>query len=212
MTLPFGSGCATMNTTLTLNAATGWVRLQGVENGVLIQILNGSVVYYAYSATKPLVLTGYELAPSPNPIPLFGGSIWVRAKGSAHITYSPAAIGNNTPYGLIGQLADLHTLNKTTLVEAINETYDRIGIGGGGGGSPVYSGEYTLTDVDISAKQFQLPYLPDPASLKLEVFGGCLQRRNVDYWVDGNIVKWTGLALESLVDSGSVLSLFFIRG
>lgn len=192
-----------MSKTLTLNAATNWVKLQGVENGVLIQILNGSVVYYAYSDTKPLTLTGYELAPSPNPIPLFGGSIWVRAKGVAHVTYSPAAIGNNTPYGLIGQLPDLHTQAKNNLVEAINEVYDR---------SPVYSDEYILTTQDIQNKQFTLPYTPVPASFKLEVFGGCLQRRNVDYWIEGNLVKWTGLALETLVDPGSVLSLFFIRG
>lgn len=63
-----------------------------------------------------------------------------------------------------------------------------------------------ITSGEIIAKEFDLPSIPVfPDQVEIIPIGGLQQHLNVDYYMDGQTVKWDGLALETLLVAGSIL-------
>jgi len=111
-----------MDNTISIEISRDWVPLQGVENGVNLQRASGASVYYTYSTLPPPARTGgFKLLPSTEPAKLNGGKIWVRSAGTSSISYTPIDVGAQSPAESIGDLTDLPTVNKTSLVASIVE-------------------------------------------------------------------------------------------
>lgn len=118
----------------------------------------------------PLHLSAGEWSVSVVGKEYWGGELVERiTSDSATITVKPFKVGKETPFpeptpteierveGKIGNLPDLVTKDKTSLVNAINEVYRRGGAGGGGGDgfSPIIDTteiegghRVTITDID----------------------------------------------------------------
>ena len=187
-----------------------WVELPGTSQGVIIQRLSGAKLYYRYADTRPHddVYLGFLEGGGIEPISLIGGRIWVRSAGTTMLAWQAAVIASNTPGALIGDLADYNGGNHTNVVSILNEllqvqtTSDYV---------PVTL-DLVLTLTDISNAYIDLPHTPMTDTLQLDVYGGTRQRRNVDFILTGSRLSWSTLALELLLDEGSVVSVFYFRG
>ena len=126
----------------------------------------------------PLHLSAGEWAVSVVGKEYWNGELVERiTSDSATINVKPFKVGKETPFpeptpteierveGKIGNLPDLATKDKTSLVNAINEVYRRGGAGGGGadGFSPIVEVEaiegghrVTITDID-GPESFDIP-------------------------------------------------------
>ena len=65
-----------------------------------------------------------------------------------------------------------------------------------------------VTAAQVLAKQIVLPSAPQTEVL-LDVVGGTLQKQNVDFVVTGNLLSWTGLSLELLLEAGNYLTISY---
>ena len=65
-----------------------------------------------------------------------------------------------------------------------------------------------LSAAQVLAKQIELPSAPQTEVL-LVVVGGTLQKQNVDFVVTGNLLSWTGLSLELLLEVGNYLTISY---
>lgn len=199
--------------TRTLEIRRGWTALEYTPDGVFIQRLEGARLFYIYSDTLPSRdLSGLEFhANQDGYMALTGGQIWLRCENYAVVTYVPGVVSDRPVGEILGDLDDLETTDKSSLVAAINEVkeqVDAIAIST----SNVFMGDIPLTATDVTNKFLTLPFTPIPETLMVDIYGGIRQRRNVDYAISGNVLDWDGLALELLVTSDSVLSIQCIRG
>lgn len=72
----------------------------------------------------------------------------------------------------------------------------------------VYTDNFEVTPLAISQKQVVLSHTPtQPTKVELSVFGGIEQRPNVDFIVTGDVLSWSGLALELLLDVGTAFTV-----
>jgi hypothetical protein len=193
-----------------------WVRLEGTAQGVRLQLLSGTPFYYRYAQTEPYWKeVGFQFKEDEDKFVDLEGSplsIWVKSTEYTVIEYTPRVVTDEGSLSLvIGDLTDLETVDKTSLVGAINELNQRID-DFSVSASAAFFGDFVLSASDISGKQLMLPFTPIPETLQLDVYGGIRQRRNVDFIVSGNVISWGSLALEMLVEQDSVLSIQCIRG
>lgn len=65
-----------------------------------------------------------------------------------------------------------------------------------------------VTAAQVLARQIVLPSAPQTEVL-LNIVKGTLQRQNIDFVVAGNILSWTGLSLELLLEAGDYLSISY---
>lgn len=69
---------------------------------------------------------------------------------------------------------------------------------------------YEVKSIDITNKFITLEESPiDDTRINLLVYGGTHQRPLIDFVVSDNILSWSGLALETLIDSGSYLYITY---
>lgn len=69
---------------------------------------------------------------------------------------------------------------------------------------------YTLTSTDISNKYIVLDNTPSsPLEVDLIIYGGISQKSGVDFTISGNILDWNSLALELLLETGSIIKTVY---
>lgn len=69
----------------------------------------------------------------------------------------------------------------------------------------------TLNSSMIAAKEVDLPVRASyPTQVVVDVIGGCSQFYGIDYTCDGLKVSWSGLDLESLLESGDHIRIAFL--
>lgn len=69
---------------------------------------------------------------------------------------------------------------------------------------------YEVKSIDVTNKYITLEESPiDDTRINLLVYGGTHQRPLIDFVVSDNILSWSGLALETLIDSGSYLYITY---
>jgi len=69
----------------------------------------------------------------------------------------------------------------------------------------------TLSEAMIAAKEVALPLRASyPDQVVVDVIGGCSQFYGVDYTCDGLKLSWSGLDLETLLDSGDHIRIAFL--
>lgn len=79
-------------------------------------------------------------------------------------------------------------------------------------GEQYFQTEYILNAAAIQAKQITLTPVPI-SRVRLNVLRGIEQDQDVDYLVDNNgVLSWNGLALETLVESGTKLYISYFIG
>lgn len=197
--------------TMTLRIRRTWVKLTGVSQGFYLQRVSGANVYYLYSPTPPKKNEiGHRYVNFNDPTPLVGGDVYVRSDGVSIIGVTPYIVtdrAGDDALDYIGDLGQLPTSNKQTLVGAIQEIYSSGG-GSGGGGNTIYY-EVEVTALMVANKSLTLPDNPVPSSLRLNVYTGVLQRLNVDYTLTGDVVAWDSLGFELLIEEGMVLSFSY---
>ena len=83
------------------------------------------------------------------------------------------------------------------------------GTGGGGSGATTSISQEIVVDNQIyTNKRIILNNAPKaPEYLDLFIYGGIKQRPNFDFLLVGNIISWDSLALDLLVDVGTVISV-----
>lgn len=187
-----------------------WVELPGTSQGVILQRLSGAKLYYRYANERPHddVYLGFLEGGGIEPISLIGGRIWVRSAGVTMLAWQAANIAPNTPGALIGDLNDYQGITHTNVVSILNELLQ---LQSSNVSAPVVL-DIVLTATDIANRYIDLPYPPLLNTLQLNVYGGIRQRLNVDFTLTGSRIAWSALALELLIDEGSVLSVFYFRG
>lgn len=79
--------------------------------------------------------------------------------------------------------------------------------GGGSGNQQLY--DHVLTPLEIADKAMNLPSTP-ASVVHISLYGGIEQRQNVDFIVNGNVLSWDTLAMQLLVESGSVMSINYL--
>jgi hypothetical protein len=79
-------------------------------------------------------------------------------------------------------------------------------------GQPVFLAEgyaqeqFVITSTQFEAKRLTLSQIPaQPEQTSVFIIGGTEQLYNVDYQISGRDIVWAGLALEYLLDIGSVV-------
>lgn len=84
---------------------------------------------------------------------------------------------------------------------------------GGLGISNFYFEEFILAPSDIAAKQVQLTLPPNPTNkVQVELQGGPTQYSGIDFIVTNDVISWSQLAIEGLVEVGSILIVkYFIK-
>ena len=84
---------------------------------------------------------------------------------------------------------------------------------GGLARSNFYVEQFVLTSNDITAKKVTLTLSPNPTNkVEVEIQGGPTQYSGIDFVVNNNEVSWAQLAVESLVEVGSILTVkYFIK-
>ena len=196
--------------TINLEVREFWIELQDVHEGVLLQKVNGAVVYYLYSDITPdRKKIGFVLNKTDNPIPLYGGRIWVRSERYTEIAYTPVKVDKPNLEGDIGVLNNLPTNNKGSLVDAIIELEGRIQQIES---NTVVSYYYTVSNLDILNKQLTLQHLPVRDTVIIQPHMGIAQFLDVDFTVTGNIVSWDTLALELLLLEGQRIYISYTIG
>lgn len=75
-----------------------------------------------------------------------------------------------------------------------------------GAESLIVDEEITITPLMITNKELTLQFVvTNPSLMELVVFGGIHQRPMVDFLVTSNKIQWNSLALELLLDVGTVI-------
>jgi hypothetical protein len=84
---------------------------------------------------------------------------------------------------------------------------------GGLGISNFYFEEFILTADDVAAKKVRLTLSPNPTSkVQVELQGGPTQYSGIDFIVVDDEVRWDSLAIEGLVEVGSIFIVkYFIK-
>lgn len=98
-----------------------------------------------------------------------------------------------------------------------NPTTGKLDLVGSGGSGPANSiaSKYivenrTLTTLEATNMQLTLDNTP-PQNLKvsLDIVSGVTQEYGTDYIVNGNILSWSGLALETVLSAGDKLRIIY---
>lgn len=195
--------------TITLEVREYWIELNDTLAGVLLQKVSGAIVYYLYSEKEPdRKRIGTVLNKTDNPVPLFGGKIWVRSEKYAVITYLSVPVDKPGLEQDIGDLTLLPTNNKESIVDAIVELEQRIAASESGG---YHAFKHVVTVSEISNKQLLLPHIPVRESINIQPQMGIPQFLDIDFTLTGNIVNWDALALELLLQSGQQLFISYIK-
>lgn len=72
--------------------------------------------------------------------------------------------------------------------------------------TPPQTDYITLTSQDISRKYIELEAIPPyPENVVVTPFGGIAQIANVDFTVEGKILRWNGLGLDTFLEAGDKL-------
>ena len=84
---------------------------------------------------------------------------------------------------------------------------------GGLGVGNFYFEEFILTPADIAAKQVRLTLSPNPSNkVQVELQGGPTQYSGIDFVVIDDVISWASLAIEGLIEVGSILIVkYFIK-
>lgn len=208
--------------TKTLVVRKNWIKLENTQQGCLLQHIDGVTVYYYYSAAVPPADGPGHVEDSSNgPLPLLGGDIWVRSENYAVVAYTPYNVDANTLSYIVGRLEDLDTDAKDKLVNAINElvavkanlsmvmdikaqlddladnTYEDFDI--------------EITPTMIADRFLTLDFVPKQSTFKLTPHGGIMQKRNSDYYINGNQVHWENLGLEVFLTPQTVINITCVR-
>lgn len=78
-------------------------------------------------------------------------------------------------------------------------------------GRELVTDEFTVTPAILVARKVMLSETPlDPQKVELIVFGGIEQQPAVDFVVEGRELSWAGLAMELLLESGSVFQARYL--
>lgn len=97
-------------------------------------------------------------------------------------------------------------VTKVTSVELLEAA--RQGVPGAAGALVAVCDTFTIGSTQITAKGLMLNSLPpDPTKVQFLVFGGIEQRVGVDFTLTGRYISWDALALELLLDVGTVVSV-----
>jgi hypothetical protein len=196
--------------TITLEVRDFWIELNNVSEGVLLQKVDGAVVYYLYSDTVPTKKRdGFVLNKTDTPVSLFGGKIWVKSEGYTKVSYLAAKVDRPGLSDDIGDLSNLPTTNKDSLVDAIIELEGRIIDTEAGAFTSYY---YIISAADIANKQLTLQHLPVRETVIIQPHMGIAQFLDIDFTVTGNIVNWDTLALELLLTEGQRLFISYTIG
>lgn len=196
--------------TINLEVREFWIELQDVQDGVLLQKVNGAVVYYLYSDIMPdRKKVGFVLNKTDNPIPLYGGRIWVKSERYTEIAYTPVHVDKPNLEGDIGDLDNLPTINKDSLVDSIIELEGRIQQIESNTFTCYY---YTLTNTDILNKQLTLQHTPNRETVSIQPHMGIMQFLDIDFTVIGNVINWDTLALELLLEEGQHVFISYTTG
>ena len=200
--------------TITLAVQKDWIELQGVSEGCFIQKISGAPLYYIYSARLPTASSeGFLLKESSTPDPLRGGRIFVKSRSFSRVVYAPANVDATLPDLLVGDLDQLETTNKENVVVAINELNQKIEDLVITSGAVIHEDYlHTVTTAEIANKELELNHLPVRSTVRVHVYQGTPQLLDVDYTVDGQLVKWSALAMELLLEVGTVLQVTYRRG
>lgn len=82
------------------------------------------------------------------------------------------------------------------------------GTTGGGGGASIAS--YVLTQGEVGSRSLLLPSTPEvPSRTIIHLESGIAQYPNVDFYIDGDLIRWNGLAMELLVEEGQRLHVTY---
>jgi hypothetical protein len=82
---------------------------------------------------------------------------------------------------------------------------------GNNGVSSFYREFIIVTNTMILNKEIELSYIPTLNSVRLSIIGGTEQREGIDFLVVDNIITWHFLALDLLLEVGTILSIDYIR-
>ena len=68
----------------------------------------------------------------------------------------------------------------------------------------------TISAGEATAKQLTLAATPaSPTKVMVDTIGGCAQRLSVDFTIAGNVLNWSGYALDGILASGDVLRIHY---
>lgn len=186
-----------------------WIELENVGEGVLLQKNNGAEVYYLYSDDVPdRKRDGTVLNKTDIPVSLFGGRIWVKSEGYTRITYIAAKVDRPGLSDDIGNLDNLPTVNKESLVDSIIELELRIR---DTESSKYHAYYHVLSNTEIADKQLILQHTPNRNTVNIQPHMGVSQFLDIDFTITGNILSWDTLALELLLTEGTLLFISYIR-
>lgn len=68
-----------------------------------------------------------------------------------------------------------------------------------------------VTPTILASKTLSLEYDPIDGSLELSIYRGVLQQRNVDYVLSGQILSWSALGLETVLEVNDIIHLTYFR-
>jgi len=73
------------------------------------------------------------------------------------------------------------------------------------------SEEFYISIDDITNRYVRLMGLPDsPENVAMNIEGGPSQTYGVDFYVEGNVLKWTGTAIELLLSPGDIIRILYV--
>lgn len=78
-------------------------------------------------------------------------------------------------------------------------------------GDTIIVEEIVLTLAQATAKEFQLSDTPDPDKLILDLPCGSSQIKDADFEVDGDMIKWDGFSLETLLAAGDSIRVLYSK-
>ena len=82
----------------------------------------------------------------------------------------------------------------------------------GNSGTNTFNREFIeITNDMIVNKEIELQYEPQPNTVRLSIIGGIEQKEGIDFIMVDNIVTWHFLALDLLIQVGSIISIDYIR-
>lgn len=78
-------------------------------------------------------------------------------------------------------------------------------------GDSIIVEQLTISAAQAAAKQVALSETPNPAKIILDVQGGPSQYVGTDYAVIGNLIDWNAKTLETILQTGDVLRVLYVK-
>ena len=71
---------------------------------------------------------------------------------------------------------------------------------------------HTISAVEHSNKEFILPSIPyDPLKVMVDIINGPSQQIGLDFQISGNILSWSGMGLDGILETNDVIRLFYFN-